>query len=113
MVESLPLAHVNPLAGGPQRCHCQRGEGIQHAGERRLVGKPFPPPCCSERRIRPEAGVDLLEGGAVREHTDHHVEQFLVRLVKDGLAADLDVLPQRGEEIRVVQDVSQGRYWSI
>jgi hypothetical protein len=109
MTESLPLAHVEPLDSGPQLRHRQRGEGIQHAGDRRLVGKPFPPPRRSERRIRPEAGVDLLEGGAVREHTDHHVEQFLVGLVKDGLAAELHVLPQRGEEIRLVQDVSQGR----
>jgi hypothetical protein len=108
MVESLPLAHVNPLDGGPQLGHGQRGEGIQHAGDRRLVGKSFPPPRRSERRIRPEAGIDLFEGGAIREHTDHHVKQFLVRLVKDGLAAELDVLPQRGEEIRLVQDVSQG-----
>jgi hypothetical protein len=108
MVESLPLAYVNALDGGPQLRHGRRGEGIQHAGDRRLVGKPFPPPCCSERCIRPQAGVDLLEGRAVREHTDHYVEQFLVGLVKDGLAAELDVLPQRGEEIRLVQDVSQG-----
>jgi hypothetical protein len=109
MVESLPLAHVEPLAGGPQLRHRQRSEGIQHAGDRRLVGKPFPPPRRRERRIRPEANVDRLEGGAVREHTDHDVEQFLVGLVKDALAAELDVLPQRGEEIRLVQDVSQGR----
>jgi hypothetical protein len=109
MVESLPLAQVNLLAGGPQLRHCSRGEGIQHAGDRRLVGKPFPPPRRRERRIRPEAGVDLLERRAVREYTDHHVEQFLVGLVQDGLAAELDVLTQRGEEIRLVQDVSQGR----
>jgi hypothetical protein len=109
MVESLPLADVNPLDGGLQLRHCQRGEGIQHAGDRRLVGKPFPPPRRSERRIRPQVGVDLLEGRAVREHTNHHVEQFLVGLVKDGLAAELHVLPHRGEEIRLVQDVSQGR----
>jgi hypothetical protein len=108
MVERPPLAPVDPLAGGPQLRHCQRGEGIQYAGDRRLVGKPFPPPRRSERRIRPQAGVDLLEGRAVREHTDHHVEQFLVGLVKDGLAAELHVLPQRSEEIRLAQDVSQG-----
>ena len=109
MVESLPLAHVNALDGGPQLRHRWRGEGIQHAGDRRLVGQPLPPPRCSERRIRAQAGVDLLEGRAVREHTDHDVEQFLVGLVKDGLAAELNMLPQRGEEIRLVQDVSQGR----
>ena len=106
MVESLPLTQVNPLAGGPQLRHCQRGKGIQHAGDRRLVGKLFSPPRRRERRIRPKAGVDLLEGRTVREYTDHHVEQFLVGLVQDGLAAELDMLPQRGEEIRVVQDVS-------
>jgi hypothetical protein len=109
MVERLPLASVNALDGGPQLRHCRRGEGIQHTGDRRLVGKPFPSPRCRERRIRPEAGVDLLEGRAVREHTDHYVEQFLVGLVKDGLAAEPDVLPQRGEEIRLVQDIAQGR----
>jgi hypothetical protein len=108
MVERPPLAPVYLRDGGPQLRHCQRGEGIQPAGDRRLIGKPLPPPRRSERRIRPQAGVDLLEGCAVREHTDHHVEQFLVGLVKDGLAAELHVLPQRGEEIRVVQDVSQG-----
>lgn len=108
MVERLPLASVNVLDGSPQLCHGRRGEGIQHASDRRLVGKPFPPPRCSERHIRPEAGVDLLKGCTVREHTDHDVEQFLVGLVQDGRAAELDVLPQRGEEIRLVQDVSQG-----
>jgi hypothetical protein len=109
VAEGLPLAHVDPLEGGPQLRHCQRGEGIQHAGDRRLVGKLFSPPRRRERRLRPQTGVDLLEGRAVREYTDHHVEQFLVGLMKDGLAAELDVLPQRGEEIRLVQDVSQGR----
>jgi hypothetical protein len=109
MVESLPLAQVNALDGGPQLRYCRRGEGIQHAGDGRLVGKPFPSPRRRERRIRPEAGVDLLEGRAVREYTDHDIEQFLVGLVQDGLAAELDVLPQRGEEVRLVQDVSQGR----
>jgi hypothetical protein len=113
LAEGLPRAHVDPLDGGPQRRHRQRGEGIQHAGDRRLVGTSLPPPRRSERRIRSEAGVDLLEGGAVREHTDHHVQQFLVGLVTDGLAAELDVLPQRGEEIRLVQDVSQGSSRSI
>jgi hypothetical protein len=108
MVQSLPLAHGDPLDGGSQRRHRQRGEGIQHAGDRRLVSKPFPPPCHSERRIRPEAGVDVLEAHAVREHTDHHVEPFLGGLVKDSLAAELDMLPQRGEEILLGQDVSQG-----
>jgi hypothetical protein len=29
--------------------------------------------------------------------------------MKDGLAAELDVLTHWGEEIRMVQDVSQGR----
>ncbi len=109
MVESLPLASVNTLAGSPQLRHSRRGEGIQHASDRRLVGKPLPSPRGSEQHIRPEAGVDLLQGGAVREPTDHDLEPFLGGLVKDGLAAELDVLPQRGEEIRLPQDVSQGR----
>jgi len=109
MAERLPLAPVNALDGGPQLRHGQRGEGIQHAGDRRLIGKFFSPPRRRKRRIRPKAGIDLLEGRAVREHTDHDVEQFLVGLVQDGLAAQLDVLPQRGEESRLVQDVSQGR----
>jgi hypothetical protein len=37
-----------------------------------------------------------------------NVEQFPVGLVKDGLAAALDVFPQSGEEISLGQDVSQG-----
>jgi hypothetical protein len=109
MVERPPLASVNALDGRPQLRHCRRGEGLQHASDRRLVGKPFPPPRCRERRIRPEAGVDLLQGRTVREYTDHDVEPFLVGLVKNGLATELDGLPQRGEEIRLMQDVSQGR----
>jgi hypothetical protein len=46
--------------------------------------------------------VDLLDGCAIREHTDHHVEPFLVGLMEDGLAAELDMLPQRREEISLV-----------
>jgi hypothetical protein len=108
MVERPPLVQVSLREGGPQLRHGQRGESIQHAGDRRLVSTPLPPPRRSERRIRPQAGVDRLEGRAVREHTDHHVEQFLVGLMKDGLAAELHMLPQRREEIRLVPDVSQG-----
>ena len=89
--------------------HGRQGEGIQHARERRLVGTPLPSPRCSERRRWPEAGVELRQGRTVREHTDHDVEQVLVGRVKDGLAAERDVLPQRGAEIRLLQDVSQGR----
>jgi hypothetical protein len=37
-----------------------------------------------------------------------NVEQFLVGLVKHSLAGALDVFPQRGEEISLGQDVSQG-----
>jgi hypothetical protein len=109
LVKSLPLADVHVLDGGPQRRHCRRGEGLQHARARRLVGTPFPPPRGRERRIRPEAGVELLQGRTVREDTDHDVAPLLVGLVKNGLATELDVLPPRGEAIRVVQDVSQGR----
>lgn len=109
MVRGPPLAQVYLLDGGPQLRHCRRGESIQHASDRRLVGKPLPPPRCRERRLRPEAGVDLFEGCAVCEHTDHHVEPFLGGLVQDGLAAELHVLPQRGKEIGLVQGISQGR----
>jgi hypothetical protein len=67
-----------------------------------LVGKPCPPPRRGKSCIGSQAGVDLLEGGAIREHTDHDVEQFLVGLVEDGLATKPDILPQRREEITLV-----------
>jgi hypothetical protein len=98
MAQSLPFAPGDPRGGGPQRRHRQRGEGIQYTGARRLVRNPCPPPCRGKRRIRPKAGVALRAGGTVREYTDHDVEQFLVGRVEDGLAAELDMRPQRREE---------------
>jgi hypothetical protein len=102
MMQRPPLARVDPREGHPQLGHRNRGEGIQHPGNRRLVGKHCPPPRCGKSRIGSEAGVDLLEGGTVRKHTDHDVEQLLVGLVEDGLATKLDMLPQRCEEIMLV-----------
>src|SRR2546430_5701765 len=40
------------------------------------------PPRCCKGRIWPEAGINLLEGGAIGEHTDHHIEQFFVGLMR-------------------------------
>jgi hypothetical protein len=102
MVQRVPLTLINLLEGGAQLGHRHWGQSIQHAGNRRLVGNRVAAPGGGERRVRPETGVDLLDGHAIREHTDHHVKQFLVGLMADGLAAELDMLPQRGEEISMV-----------
>jgi hypothetical protein len=102
MVQRSPLANIDLLEGGAQLGHRHWGKSIQHAGNRRLVGKRVASPGCGERCVRPETGVDLLDGRAIREHTDHHVKQFLVGLMQDALAAELDMLPQRGEEISLV-----------
>lgn len=103
MVQGLPLTPVDLLDGGPQLSHSPRGKGIQHPGNRRLVGKPVPPPCRGERRLRPQARVDLLEGGAVGQHADDYVEQFLMGRVKDRLAVELDVLAKGCEELLLLQ----------
>src|SRR5256886_15755652 len=71
------------------------------------------PPRCCKGRIWPEAGINLLKGGAIGGHTDHHIEQFLVRLMVDRLPAELDMLPQRREEIPRLQKGSQCRQGSI
>jgi hypothetical protein len=102
MVQRSPLTPINLLEGDAQLSHRHWGKSIQHAGNRRLVGKRVAAPGGGERCVRPETGIDLLEGRAIREHTDHHVKQFLVGLMEDGLAAELDMLPQRGEELSVV-----------
>jgi hypothetical protein len=102
MVQHLPLTHIDLLEGGAQLGHRHWGQSIQHSGNRRLVGKRVASPGCGERRVRPETGIDLLDGRAIREHTDHHVKQFLVGLMEDGLAAELDMLPQRGEKISLM-----------
>jgi hypothetical protein len=102
MVQYLPLAYTDLLEGGAQLGHRHGGKSIQHAGNRRLVGKHVASPGGGERRVRPKTGVDLLDGRAIREHTDHHVKQFLVGLMKDGLAAELDILPQRSEKISLM-----------
>jgi hypothetical protein len=102
MVQRAPLTPINLLESGAQLGHRHRGKSIQHAGNRRLVGKRVAAPSGGERRVRPETGVDLLDGRTIREHTDHHVKQFLVGLMDDGLAAELDMLPQRGKEISMV-----------
>ena len=57
--------------------------------------------------------MNLLEGGAIGEHTDHHIEQFLVRRLVDRLPAELDMLPQGREEIPLLQKGSQGRQGSL
>src|SRR5215468_2924913 len=57
--------------------------------------------------------MNLLEGGAVRQETDHHVKEFLVGLVEDRLAAELDVLVQGREEILLLQKGSQCSQRSI
>jgi hypothetical protein len=102
MVQHLPLAKIDLLEGGAQLGHRHWSKSIQHSGNRRLVGKRVASPGGGERRVRPQTSVDLLDGRAIREHTDHHVKQFLVGLMEDGLAAELDMLPQRGKEISVV-----------
>jgi len=75
------------------------GKSIEQPGNGSLVSECLPSPRRSERRVRAEAGIDLLEGRAVGQHTDHHIEAFLVWSREDRLAADLDVVPQRREEI--------------
>jgi hypothetical protein len=102
MVQRAPLTPIKLREGGAQLGHRHWGKSIQHAGNRRLVGKRVASPGGGERRVRPETGVDLLDGRAIREHTDHHVKQFLVGLMEDGLAAELAMLPQRGKAISVV-----------
>jgi hypothetical protein len=103
MVQGLSLTPVDLLNGGPQLGHSPRGKGIQHPGNRRLVGKPLPPPRRGECRLRPQARVDLLEGGAVGQHADDDVEQFLMGRVKDRLAVELDVLADGCKEILLLQ----------
>src|SRR2546422_6429817 len=46
------------------------GKSIEQPGHRSLVSECLPSPRRSERRVRAEAGSDLLEGRAVGQHTD-------------------------------------------
>src|SRR5215475_3083106 len=113
MMQRTPLPHVDPLNSRPQLRHGPRGKGIQRACDRRLVSKHVPPPRGCQGRIWPEAGINLLEGGAIGEHTDHHIEQLLVRLMVDRLPAELDMLPEGREEISRLQKGSQCSQGSI
>jgi hypothetical protein len=113
VVQSPSFPDVDLLDSSAQLGHGERSKRIEHPANRRLVSKLFPPPGSGQCRIWSQARVDLLEGGAVRQNTDHHVEQFLVWRMADGLATKRDVLPQGREEITVVQDVAQGGQGSI
>ena len=64
-------------------------------------------------KVKRRCRVNLLEGGAIGEHADHHIEQFLVRLMVDRLLAELDMLPEGREEISRLQKGSQCRQGSI
>jgi hypothetical protein len=102
MVHRAPRTGINPLEGGAQWSPSPRGQGLQHAGHRRLVGTRVASPGGGARGVRPETGGARLDGGAIRAHTDHHVEPFLGGRMADGLAAALDMRPQRREDISVV-----------
>ena len=57
--------------------------------------------------------MPLLEGGAIGAHTDHHLEQCVVRLMVDRLPAALDMLPQGREAIPLRHNGPQCRQASI
>lgn len=48
-------------------------EGIEGAGQDRLLSKLLPPPGASQRQIRAQAGVNLGDGTATSQNTDQDV----------------------------------------
>src|SRR5215472_9964869 len=107
MVRGLPIAFEVIPTQTFQLSHGLCRTGMQGAGNGGLLSACFTSKGALHRRIHPHRDIALGDGFGPTQHTHQRIEQFVHRLMLDGLLRDLYLLAQRGKELQPTQILAQ------
>src|SRR5215831_6048001 len=107
MVRGLPIAFEVIPTQTFQLDHGLCRTGVQGAGNGGLLSACFTSKGALHGRIHPHRDIALGDGFGPTQHTHQRIEQFVYRLMLDGLLRDLYLLAQRGKELQPTQILAQ------
>src|SRR5215467_6990367 len=107
MVRGLPIAFEVIPTQTFQLSHGLCRTGMQGAGNGGLLRACFTSKGALQGRIHPHRDIALGDGFGPTQHTHQRIEQFVHRLMLDGLLRDLYLLAQRGKELQPTQILAQ------